>query len=283
MPTPTTVDGQIAYSISAYAQRAAVYDDIHCEIFNPAEQERLRNLLIDALGELRSGGRRALDYGCGSGNLTRHLVALGLDVTAADLSPEFLRLVQQRFAVRTIHLANGDVENVPDGTFDFIGLYSVLHHIPDYLGAARALVRKLKPGGVITFDHETNGEAWRGSDGLRSFQRALADHEYPGWWAPHRHRWQHLLRGAISIKGHRRRIRRWRDPRCSEEGDIHIWPDDHIEFDKLAAAVKDGGGEVIRRDNYLLHNGLYPDTIWERYRFVCADTGCLVARRVGSD
>ena len=42
-------------------------------------------------------GARVLDFCCGSGNLTRHLLELGFEVVAADVSERFLALVERRF------------------------------------------------------------------------------------------------------------------------------------------------------------------------------------------
>jgi ubiquinone/menaquinone biosynthesis C-methylase UbiE len=272
-------DAQIAFSIAAYAREASVYDEKHTEIFTMQEQTRLREALGRAVGQIYSGGSAALDYGCGSGNLTRHLISLVDEVTAADLSPEFLDIVRERYDVATVHLEGGDAERIADDTYDLIALYSVLHHIPDYLDAVSILMRKLKPGGVLYLDHENNVDSWTGTTQLTAFHRELLDDRFPGWWAPHRNRWQYLLRGLLSPSRHRHRLRRWCNPRYSSEGDIHIWPDDHIEFDKLVEVIEGADGEIVERMNYLLYTAEYPVHIWSRYRDSCADMGGLIARR----
>jgi 16S rRNA A1518/A1519 N6-dimethyltransferase RsmA/KsgA/DIM1 with predicted DNA glycosylase/AP lyase activity len=40
-------------------------------------------------------GDRALEIGCGTGNLTRHLVEKAKQVTAIDIHPEYLRLLSR--------------------------------------------------------------------------------------------------------------------------------------------------------------------------------------------
>lgn len=83
---------EVQRNIAIHNRVAKKYERIHGEIFNDVEQARLRSLLERAVGEVRSGREplRALDMGCGSGNLTGHLLALGLEVTAADVAQGFL-------------------------------------------------------------------------------------------------------------------------------------------------------------------------------------------------
>jgi SAM-dependent methyltransferase len=128
----------VALNVRAYRSAWRTYDRNHGEIFNDVEQERLRGALERAVADNRSsegtgGGQRALDVGSGTGNVTRHLVELGLDVTAADVSPELLGVVTQRFpAVRTQQLGGLGLPELDDASFDLVTAYSVLHHVPDY-------------------------------------------------------------------------------------------------------------------------------------------------------
>lgn len=270
----------VARNIKAYAKRAASYDDIHGEIFNQHEQLRLREALSNASNAVRSSGRRALDFGAGSGNVTRHMVALGYDVTAADVSPEFLRDVATSFEVQTIELADGSLSYIPDETFDIVGVYSVMHHIPDYLAAASGLVTKLKPGGVLLIDHERNDHHWDPPPILTEFRRENANARTGEWWDPEHKRWQFLLRAAASPSRHMARIRRWR--RISDEGDIHIYPDDRIEWTSLIRTLETAGAELVARMDYLLYEAGYDEEVWERYRHRCDDVTCVIVRRVAA-
>ena len=118
---------------------AAVYEKSHHEIFNPIEQRRLYSTLREATNAVQTGSKppAALDYGCGSGNLTRHLTELGFHVTAADVSDDFLSAIERKFSgtgmVKAIKLNGADLSDVPDARFDLVATYSVLHHVPDYL------------------------------------------------------------------------------------------------------------------------------------------------------
>ncbi|MBK9184743.1 MAG: hypothetical protein IPM83_17045 [Ignavibacteria bacterium] len=55
-------------------------------------KQRLSKSLSEATDWIGSGGLRSMDYGCGAGNLTSHLVLLGHNVTAADVTPSFTKI-----------------------------------------------------------------------------------------------------------------------------------------------------------------------------------------------
>ena len=272
-------------SVRRYRRAYRRYERRHPEIFNPVEQERLRASLARAATEIRGGERaqlRALDLGCGSGNVTRHLLDAGFAVTAADVAPEFLRVVERRFAGRSLEtrlLGGIDLAGVPDASFDLAAAYSVLHHVPDYLGMVGELARVVRPGGVVYLDHEANEHFW-GPDGCaHHFRQALARHELerPGLWNPVRRRWQRYLMPSKYVLG----VRLLFDPDYlyGHEGDIHTWPEDHIEWDRIAERLHAAGCEVVAREDYLNFHGDYPAEIYAEWRDRgCTDMACLVAR-----
>ena len=281
MSTPPDADQLIERSIRRYRRAHSRYERRHPEIFNDVEQARLRAALGRACRD--APGRRALDFGCGSGNVTAHLLELDMDVTAADLSPEFLRAVERRFGVPTLPLNGRDLDGVPDGSFDLVAAYSVLHHIPDYLAAVRELVRVTAPGGIVYLDHEANDGFWA-PDGCAHLlrmewqERRLAA---PGFWNPERRRWQRYLMPSKYALG----VRLLFDPDYlfGIEGDIHVWAEDRIEWDRVVEALQESGCEVAWREDYLNHNPDYPEDLYEAYRDRgCSDMTALAARRAGA-
>src|SRR6478672_11518223 len=90
---------QLQANVDVHDRIAAQFEKRHGEIFNEVEQQRLRSTLARAAGlaTSKSQPQRALDFGCGSGNLTRHLLALGFHVVACDVSERFLDVVIERF------------------------------------------------------------------------------------------------------------------------------------------------------------------------------------------
>jgi ubiquinone/menaquinone biosynthesis C-methylase UbiE len=280
-------------SIAKYRRSSRRYDRRHPEIFNPIEQARLHGELERALTEIRSGAspHRALDLGCGTGNITRHLVELGARVLAADVSPEFLNLIDRRYAatgrVETFQLNGRDLSGIADASVDLVCAYSVLHHIPDYLGALDEISRVLAPGGVAYLDHEVNENFWDRESCFREMLRAMDDARIArqnwwngrGWWNPQARRWQRFLVPSRYVLKLRQRINPaypW-----DVEGDIHVWEHDHIEWHRVEERLLGSECEIVRRHDYLNYSSAYPDEVWARFEDDCTNTRLVVARRAG--
>ena len=113
--------------------------------------------------------RRALDFGCGVGRLTRALAARYAQVVGVDISPSMLAQARHLHA----HLGNVQFVENAQPRLDFIGdasvdlVYSVitLHHIPTALqrGYVREFLRVLAPGGLAVFQIASGyARGWRG-------------------------------------------------------------------------------------------------------------------------
>ena len=260
---------EIARNVAIHDRIARKYDARHGEIFNPIEQDRLHRALARARDAVQTGREplHALDFGCGSGNLTRHLLELGFTVTAADVSQGFLDLVRSRYPtarLETLLMPGGDLSGVPDAGFDLVATYSVLHHIPDYLGAVAELARLTRPGGVVYIDHEQNEAYWQDEPAYRAFRAEAERFDWRKYLTPSNY-WHRLLRAF--------------DPRHSNEGDIHVWPDDHIEWDRIVALLAERRFEVVLDDDYLLSRRLYRPEVYARHVGRCTDTKAMAFRR----
>jgi ubiquinone/menaquinone biosynthesis C-methylase UbiE len=254
---------------------AAVYERVHGDIFNSIEQQRLRGMLRQALESVRTGAGKvkALDFGCGSGNLTRHLIELGAHTTSADPSDDFLEDIRRKFSgsglSETLKLNGKDLSNVPDAQFDLAATYSVLHHVPDYLAIVRELCRVVKPGGVLYIDHETIETYYQRPQAYVEFLRK----------ARPRVNWRRFLSLVLDVQGYIHILRRLRNPRYKREGDIHVWANDHIEWDKIEQVLAAQGFEVVAKQDYLLYKAIYNLQTYHEYRDRCADERVLIARR----
>lgn len=265
---------QIEHNITAHDRVVATYERKHDEIYNPIEQQRIRAALERAVGFVQSGTdkKTALDFGCGAGNLTGHLLGLGLDVIASDVSPGCLSFVRARHdtgRLQTVRLNGQDMSNLATGSVDIACTYSVLHHVPDYLKAVSEMVRVLRPGGVLVLDHEQSPASWEPNAVEQEFFRLVSRprsalrylNVFKPWW---------YLRKARQII----------NPRYQEEGDIHTWPDDHIEWDLVRARAIAGGCEILIEEDYLLYRGYYPEHIWRAYRDKCrGDVRMMIGRK----
>ena len=272
MSNRSSADAQIRENIDLHERVASKYDDRHPEIYNPIEQDRLRSALELAKQETGTSGTvQALDFGCGTGNLTRHLLALGCHVTTADVTPTFAQMAADLNPEHTTpHILNGkDLHEFPDGAFDLIATYSVLHHIPDYLTAVKDLMRVLKPGGVLVIDHEASEEHYNPSSALLEFRKKTEQPRDLAWYA----------KRVFSIGWWKTKMKQRSNPRYSEEGDIHVWADDHIEWPKLRLLFEDGGLDVIRDESYLHCQAHYDEGTFREYSERCTDMHILIGRK----
>ncbi len=151
-------------NLDVHRMEAPLYNRIHSEIFNAWEQHRLSNSLREHVSSLPDPKGRALDLGCGTGNVTEKLLKLGLQVEAVDLSPDMTRLLKERFSEPIqqgrLQVYTGTLETLPlSGPYDLITMYSVLHHLPDYLSTVESCLRLLRPGGLLWVDHEALPES----------------------------------------------------------------------------------------------------------------------------
>ena len=163
--------------------------------------------------------------------------------------------------------------------------YSVLHHIPDYLGALDEIARVLVPGGIAYLDHEANQNFWNKESCFWQMLRATHEAHVArqnwwngrAWWDPQARRWQRFLVPSKYVV----RVRRMINPGYpwDVEGDIHVWDHDHIEWDRVEERLQAGGCEIVRRNDYLNYSSDYPDEVWVRFSNACTNMRLVVARR----
>ncbi len=66
-------------------------------------------------------GKRALDFGCGTGRTLRFLTELGFDTVGVDIAEEMVKEARALDPAGTYHHVNdGDLSRFPDGTFDLV-------------------------------------------------------------------------------------------------------------------------------------------------------------------
>lgn len=106
--------------------------------------------IIEQLGSVR--GLRVLELGAGAGENSVYFALQGAEVTATDISPGMLEVVQRlaaRHGVRVeTRVANAMALEFPDGSFDVVYAANTFHHV-DPAVALREVHRVLKPGGRL--------------------------------------------------------------------------------------------------------------------------------------
>jgi ubiquinone/menaquinone biosynthesis C-methylase UbiE len=276
--TEASAHAAIAQNVRAYDAVAPTYDATHPEIFNPIEQARLAQAVHDVLARCprADGAPRVLDVGAGTGNLTAHFLAAGAAVVSADISARCLHTVAARFASSGRHavqpIDGRTLAPFADGSFDVAACYSVLHHVPDYLALVAEMIRVVRPGGLVYIDHERHDASWHDPAREQFMQEA--------WVFPPK-RWTRF----VSPRRYWNRLRpllewrRWFNPRWMPEGDLHIWPDDHIEWSLIEARAGSLGVRAVLERDYLLYDTNFDPQAWERWRGRLTDHRMWVGRK----
>lgn len=262
----------LEHNIAVHDKIARKYESIHGEIYNEIEQGRLREKLMTAISSIATGSSAplAIDFGCGAGNLTKHLTDLGCEVIAADVSTGFLALVSSRAyqnKVTPFHLNGVDLSGIPDTSVDMIATYSVLHHVPDYLSLMKEFARVLKPGGIVYIDHEASSSVWTGE--LEIFHKEMAGKskkEFGKYF---------VITNYID-----RLLRMFVDPKYQREGDIHVFKDDHIKWDKVRDELKQNEVYPTLEEDYLLYRRSYDEGVYAAWKGKVGDMHLFIGKKV---
>ena len=102
------------------------------------------SLLLDLILENSQGRSRMLDFGAGTGTFAKLLRTKGIDVVCVEPDMHLAeRLIRDGF------LTFNDLNDVPDGSFEFILTLNVLEHVEDDWTSFRRLASKLAKGGRL--------------------------------------------------------------------------------------------------------------------------------------
>jgi ubiquinone/menaquinone biosynthesis C-methylase UbiE len=253
-------------NLRVHKLEASHYEQIHHEIFNRTEQARLKQSLAKHLGKPK--GMRVLDYGCGTGNLTKALAHLGAIVTAADISPEMIDIAQSNLRkeiqvgqVQT-YLLGGDLSTL--GMFDCVVMYSVLHHLYDPIGALSILATHVSPTGTILIEHEAN-------PGFFDLSSAYFYKVYMLTCNPLNKLWEWGVKIMRGISTPELRISyAWSDYGAQEKTRIP-WPSLALAMQRL--------GFRMEADQYLLSRTRVPNPIYLLCKRFLADTMSVAFKR----
>ncbi len=118
-----------------------------------AELDRYNHWIYEQIAEAL--GRRVLEVGSGTGNITQFLCAGGREVVATDVVPSYRNELERQFAGSpNVRVAKFDLnakapEEFVAEPFDTIVCLNVLEHIEDDLFALAEMRSALKPGGQL--------------------------------------------------------------------------------------------------------------------------------------
>jgi SAM-dependent methyltransferase len=122
--------------------------------YDDEDSQRFRDRFIypHLLGQIDFNGTRVLEAMCGSGQVTRQLMARGAEVVGLDVSQSQGQLFKAKFPQCAAVCASVTDLSFDSNSFDHIVVMGGLHHAHPRLDAAVAEIhRVLKPGGYLCF------------------------------------------------------------------------------------------------------------------------------------
>lgn len=139
-----------------YRAKWADHDGLWAEAYPPDQRvyavsvyDRRNEEIVRAAGS----GDRALDLGCGVGDVSLLLASRGFRVQAVDASAENVRRARSnlRSHSASADVTQADAERLPfgDATFDLVVLADVIEHVSSVGQAMREVRRVLRPGGRL--------------------------------------------------------------------------------------------------------------------------------------
>jgi 2-polyprenyl-3-methyl-5-hydroxy-6-metoxy-1,4-benzoquinol methylase len=100
-----------------------------------------------------AGGKKVLDFGCGTGYGSALLAQSGAQVTALDIDARAIAWARATHARHAIDFLRSDDfgESLPEATFDLITCFEMIEHVTesDQHRTLASLARLLKPGGLL--------------------------------------------------------------------------------------------------------------------------------------
>lgn len=138
---------------SAYDDMATMYNELIEHKPHNAYYDRPNTLAL--LPDVR--GKAILDAGCGPGKYAEILLAQGAAVTGFDISPNMVRLAQERnngqgyFFVHDLAMP---FDTLATESFDVVLCALALHYVSDWTVTVREFCRVLKPQGTLVLSLE---------------------------------------------------------------------------------------------------------------------------------
>ena len=135
---------------------------------SPEWAEHIQNDILPVLTRDVDLGRAMLEIGPGPGAATGWLAGRVSKLTAVELDPDAARLLTDRHAGTNVEIVTGSGTELdyPAASFDSVGCFTMLHHVPTAALQNMILAeafRVLRPGGFLV------GSDSLASDGLHHF------------------------------------------------------------------------------------------------------------------
>jgi trans-aconitate methyltransferase len=125
-------------------------------------------------------GERILDLGCGTGQLTSEIAAVGAEVVGLDVAEEAIAQCRQHYPHIEFRVANG-TDFTCEKSFDAVFSNAALHWIQPPVAAVQCIYQALKPGGRFVAEFGGKGNV---QQIIEAINQALDEPEYNPWYFP---------------------------------------------------------------------------------------------------
>ncbi len=146
-------------TMKQYANLATIYDkmiDVNYDEWVKFIEEYFRNK------DITLKGKKTLELGCGTGNMTMRLKEKGMEITALDISDDMLTLAQEkafekRFKINFLNqdMAEFDLNRKFDLVFSFCDGYNYIIEEESLANSFNRVFKHLNNDGVFIFDIST--------------------------------------------------------------------------------------------------------------------------------
>lgn len=121
---------------------------------SPEWAEHIQNDVLPSLAVIANFGDDMVELGPGPGAATEWLYRRVRRLVAVETDENAAKLLSKRYAGTNVEVVTGDATelDLPSNSFDSVGSFTMLHHIPTFAGQQNLLresFRVLKPGGVF--------------------------------------------------------------------------------------------------------------------------------------
>jgi 2-polyprenyl-3-methyl-5-hydroxy-6-metoxy-1,4-benzoquinol methylase len=135
-------------------------------VYNTSEPHFRPENIVHVEGKLqsvfaRTGTRRLLDLGCGTGFIINIAKKYVTEIDGVDVTEAMLQQVDKSGgATIRLHLGDTGAFSVEPGAYDVVTAYSFLHHLYDVGPTLKTAAQGLRPGGQFFCDLEPNRLFW---------------------------------------------------------------------------------------------------------------------------
>ncbi|MET7371370.1 class I SAM-dependent DNA methyltransferase [Micromonospora arida] len=161
-----SVDGWLADTRTSYDTVAVSYAHLVRDLLAEAPHERAALASFAELVAAMGGGPVA-DVGCGTGRITAHLHALGVDAFGIDLSPGMIAVARRDHPELRFEVGSMTDLDLTDGSVaGLVAWYSLIHIPDDQIGVVFAHFRRVvRPGGPLLLGFHVGDETTLKTEG----------------------------------------------------------------------------------------------------------------------